>query len=332
MDLTKIKKNTIFNRIPFKNFRRTFSVQINTGIALIILGIIISFLSPHFLTAENLLTILHQVAIISVVAVGMMIIILTGGIDLSIGSIVALSAGIMGELIVNHGLNQGLGILLALAIGTFAGFINGIIITKIKIPAFIVTLGMMSVWRGIALQLTGATHTTGMPNIIIFLGQGHLGPIPFPFIITIIVYLIFWYMLRYTRLGVYTYAIGGNETSSIFAGINVDRIKLYIYVISGFLCGLTALMLAGRLNGTSGTLAGDYALDSVAAVIIGGTSIFGGEGVIWGTIIGALIMGVIRNGLVLLNVSAFYQMISIGIVVVGSVSVDALRRRRSKNS
>lgn len=313
---------------PFKLWYRlseALGSQASTIVALIAIGTVLSILSPYFLTSDNLITVLLQSSINSILAVGVTFIILTGGIDLSIGSVVAFSSAIMGELIVNRGVNPFLGIFIGLALGSFAGFINGIIIAKVRIPPFIVTLGSMSIWRGLALQLTGGTHTYELPAIIKWMGQGYVGPVPVPFIFAIVTYTAAWFLLTRTSFGLYTYAIGGNEQGARLSGINIDRMKIIIYTLAGFLFGLGGVILAGRLNSTAGVVGSGFELDAIAAVVIGGTSLFGGEGVVWGSLLGAILMGIIRNGMNLLNVSAYWQMVIIGAVVVGAVSVDALR-------
>jgi ribose transport system permease protein len=318
------------SRGAWKRLSETFGSQASTIIALIVMGAVLTILSPYFLTADNLITVLLQSSINSILAVGVTFIILTAGIDLSVGSVVAFSSAIMGELVVNRGLNPVLGIILGLALGALAGLVNGVIIAKVKIPPFIVTLGAMSIWRGLALQFTGGTHTYDLPPIIKWMGQGYLGPIPVPFLFAIITYLIAWFILTRTPLGLYTYAIGGNEQGARLSGINIDRMKILIYTIGGFLFGFGGVILAGRLNSTAGVVGTGFELDAIAAVVIGGTSLFGGEGIIWGSLLGAVLMGVIRNGMNLLNISAYWQMVIIGIVVVGAVAVDAIRRGRKR--
>jgi len=317
--------NTKVHFKPWKLLSDVFGSQASTIVALVAICAVLSILSPYFLTSDNLITVLLQSSINSILAAGVTFIILTGGIDLSIGSVVAFSSAIMGELIVNKGMNPILGILLGLFLGSFAGFVNGIIIAKVRIPPFIVTLGSMSIWRGLALQLTGGTHTYELPSIIKWMGQGYVGPVPVPFIFAIVTYTIAWFILTRTSFGLYTYAIGGNEQGARLSGINIDKMKIIIYTLGGFLFGLGGVILAGRLNSTAGVVGSGFELDAIAAVVIGGTSLFGGEGVVWGSLLGAVLMGVIRNGMNLLNVSAYWQMVIIGAVVVGAVSVDALR-------
>lgn len=305
-----------------------YGSQVSTVIALIIMALILTILTPRFLTGKNLMTVLLQSSINSILALGMTFIILTGNIDLAVGSVVALSAAVPGFMMVSMGLNPILGIVIGLTLGTLTGLISGLVITKVGIPAFIVTLGSMSIWRGLALQFTGGTTSFGLPNLIKVLGQGYVGPIPVPVIITVVAYFIAWFILTKTPLGLATYAIGGNEKAADLSGIKVDKVKIQLFCIHGFLSGLGGLVLAGRLNSTLGVMASGYELDAIAAVIIGGTSMLGGEGRVWGSLIGAILMGVLRNGLNLLNISPYIQMVAIGVVIVFAVAVDAIRRKR----
>ncbi|OPH60041.1 ribose ABC transporter permease [Paenibacillus ferrarius] len=300
----------------------------NAFIALVVLMIVLSFIAPSFLTSKNLLTVLLQSSLNSIVAVGMTFIIISGGIDLSVGAIVALSAAVMGELVVNQGVNPYIGLLIPLVIGVAVGWIHGVVITKFNINPFIVTLGAMTIWRGAALVFVQGRTIYGLPDAITWLGQGYVGPIPVAVLLTAVVYLVAWFLLTRTKIGMYTYSIGGNEKASRLSGIHTDRAKIFIYAFGGLLCGLTGIIVAGRINGTSALVGNGYELDAIAAVVIGGTSLAGGRGVIWGTLIGAIIMGVIRNGLNLLNVSPYYQLIIIGIVIVAAVGLDSLKQKK----
>jgi ribose transport system permease protein len=265
---------------------------------------------------------------VSILAVAETFVILSGGIDLSVGSIVAFSSAFMGELVVHHHLNPILGLGVALLLGIFAGFVHGMIITKARVPPFIVTLGAMQVWRGIALQFTNGSNIYELPDVLTWVGQGSVGPIPASILLAVLVYFVAWIVLTRTKLGLHIYAVGGNEQASRLSGINIDRTKIIIYTISGFLCGVAAILISGRMGATSGNTATGYELDAIAAVVIGGTSLFGGEGVVWGSLIGALMMQVIRNGLNLLSVPAYYQMVVIGLVIIVAVAVDCIRRRK----
>lgn len=304
-----------------------YGTQISTCFALLILCIVLSILSPNFLKVGNLLTVLLQSSINSVIAVGMTFVIISGGIDLSVGSIVALSTAVMGELVVNAGLDPFLGMLIALLIGVGAGFVQGMIIGSIKIPPFIVTLGGMTIWRGLALEFVDGKNIYGLPDQINWLGSSSILGIPTAVLFAVLIYFIGWYVLKKTKIGLYTYAIGGNENASKLSGISIKKTKVFIYSLTGLLCGMAGILIAGRMNGTSAIVGQGYELDAIAAVAIGGTAMSGGKGNLWGTLLGAVVMGVIRNGLNLLGVSPYFQMIIIGLVIVTAVAVDAIRNK-----
>ncbi len=322
--IKNIKSNERLKRII-----HLYGTELSTLLALFILCLVLSNLSDSFLKVGNLLTVLLQSSINSVIAVGMTFIIISGGIDLSVGAIVALSTAVMGELVVNRGVNPWVGLVIALVIGLVVGMIQGSIIAYIKIPPFIVTLGGMTIWRGVALEFVKGQNLYGLPDQLTWLGSSTVGIVPTAVIGAIIIYTIAWYILKRTKIGLYTYAVGGNEDATRLSGINIKKTKIFIYSFAGFLCGIAGIMIAGRMNGTSAIVGQGYELDAIAAVAIGGTALSGGKGNIWGTLIGAVVMGVIRNGLNLLSVSPYFQMIIIGVVIVTAVSVDALRSNKS---
>jgi len=209
-----------------------------------------------------------------------------------------------------------------------AGFTQGFIIGSIKIPPFIVTLGGMTVWRGFALEFVDGRNIYGLPESINWLGSSTIFGIPTAILFALVVYLVGWYILKKTKTGLYTYAIGGNENASKLSGINIKKTKIFIYSFTGLLCGMAGILIAGRMNGTSAIVGQGYELDAIAAVAIGGTAMSGGKGNIWGTLLGAVVMGVIRNGLNLLGVSPYFQMIIIGLVIVTAVALDAIRNKK----
>lgn len=311
-------------RISIKSL---FSVM-GIYIALIVLGIILSILSPDFLTIYNLMNIARQSAINSLIAVGMLLAILTAGIDLSVGSILALSTVLSAILIKNYYINPLLGMLACLLIGTFLGFLNGSMLTKLRLPhPFISTLGMMNIARGLALIVTRATPVSGFPYIVQFLGAESIGVVPVSFILVLIVYVFYHIFLTRTPTGRYIYAVGGNIEAARLSGINVDRILIIVYTLSGLMSALAGLVLMGRVNAAYPLAGLGYELDAIAAVIIGGASFMGGIGNVWGTLGGAIIISTIRNGLNLLSVSAEWQTVIIGSVIIGAVYMDVLRRR-----
>lgn len=300
-------------------------------IGLVLLSVILTVLSDKFLTVNNVMNIARQSSINAILALGMLLPILTAGIDLSVGSILAIAIMLMGVVTVNMGMSPLLGILVCLLVGAFFGWLNGIMLTKLRLPhPFISTLGTMNIARGLALIITAAAPIAGFPYMIQFLGREFVGPIPVSFLLVIAMYVIFHIFLTRTQTGRYIYAIGGNKEAAHLSGINVNRVLVIVYTISGFMAGLAGLVMVGRVNSAFPLAGLSYELDAIAAVIIGGASFFGGVGTVWGTLIGAMIIAVLRNGLNLLNVSADFQMTVIGLVIIAAVYVDVLRQRKSK--
>jgi ribose transport system permease protein len=303
--------------------------QFGTLIGLITLSAVLWALTPHFFTVSNLLNVAEQTSINAIVAVGMTFVILSGGIDLSVGSIVALSGVVLGDALRGGGPLL-LALPLAVVIGTLCGAINGTLIVRGGLPPFIVTLGMMSVARGAALVFTEGRPVSGFDPAFRSIATARMAFIPAPVIITAVVYLAAHLVLTRTAFGRYVYAIGGNEEATRLSGVNVYFHKTWIYGVSGFMSALAAIILTARLNSAQPIAGMMYELDAIAATVIGGTSLMGGEGTLVGTLIGALIMGVLRNGLNLLGVSSFLQQIVIGAVIVGAVLVDTtLKRHRT---
>ncbi|HZG73666.1 MAG TPA: ribose ABC transporter permease RbsC [Chondromyces sp.] len=292
-------------------------------LGLIILVIIVSVLNPSFLAPLNILNLLRQVAINALIAFGMTFVILTGGIDLSVGAILALSSALMAGMIVS-GIDPILAILIGTLLGAIMGAVNGLLITKGKMAPFIATLATMTIFRGLTLVYTDGNPITGLGDNYLFqlFGRGYFLGIPVPAITMIIAFGILWVILHKTAFGRQTYAIGGNEKASIISGIKVDRVKIMIYSLAGTLAALAGAILTSRLNSAQPTAGTSYELDAIAAVVLGGTSLSGGRGRIVGTLIGALIIGILNNGLNLLGVSSFYQMVVKGIVILIAVLID----------
>jgi ribose transport system permease protein len=226
------------------------------------------------------------------------------------------------------GVNPYLAITVAFALGTAVGIFNGYLVAYVGIPAFIVTLGGLTLWRGLAFDLTGGFDQAGLPSPLPFIGQGNFLDIPMPTLITVVFYVLMAFVLSSTKLGRYVYAIGSNEAGARQMGINIRRVKMAVYVVCGLSCALAAMVLAGRMDSTSGKMAGNAELDAIAAVILGGTSLFGGRGSIWGSLLGAVLITMIRNGMNLLEISQFKQMMAIGAVVIIAVWIDVIRRGR----
>ncbi len=292
-------------------------------IGLIALFVVISCLNTSFIEPSNLKNLLRQVSINALISFGMTFVILTGGIDLSVGSILALSSVFMGSFI-KGGMDPVFGIVLACLIGAALGSINGIVITYGKVAPFIATLATMTIFRGLTLVYTNGNPISGLTENETFLnfGQGYFLGLPVPAVMMLIMFGVLYFVLHKTPLGRKTYAVGGNEKVSFIAGIKINRIKIFAYTVTGFLCGMAGAILTSRLNSAQPTAGTGYELDAIAAVVLGGTSLSGGKGRIIGTIIGALIIGTLNNGLNILNVSSFYQQVVKGIVILLAVLMD----------
>lgn len=296
-------------------------------IGLLLLCIILTFYSETFLTGRNLMNILRQSSITALLALGVLLPILTGGIDLSVGSIQGFTMCFMAYMAVTSKMESFWAMALTLGLGFFMGYVNGLLLTKLRLPhPFISTLGMQYVARGLALIITNGMPISGLPPAIRWLGQENYGGIPVCALLVVVVCLVYYVILNHTPFGRYVYSIGGSREAARLSGINLDRVLNLVFASAGFLSALAGIVLAGRVN-SGYPLAGDGAeLDAIAGCVIGGASLFGGEGTVSGTMIGVLIMGVLRNGLNLLDVSAFWQKVIIGVVVVLAVWVDVLRR------
>ncbi|MGI6175062.1 MAG: ABC transporter permease [Christensenellales bacterium] len=323
MEETKLQKETFKDKLKASNYI--------VFIVLLVLSAFLGILSPVFFSGDNIMNILLQASINGVIAVGLTMVIITGGIDLSVGSVVAV-AGIFMGLVKNvlgpeNPLSGILGILGALVIGALLGSINGVMITKGKLPPFIATLGMMTIGRGLALVMSDGRPIGDIPPLIRFIGGEKILGVYTPIIIMVIVYVVAYWLLKYTRQGRNTYATGGNMEAAKLSGINVNRTIVNTYVLSGICSGIAAVMLVGRLNSAAPTAGLEYEMNAIAASVIGGTSMSGGEGSILGTLIGALLISVLRNGLNILGVSSYWQQIAIGLVIIFAVLSDTLKHR-----
>ncbi|WP_205842226.1 ABC transporter permease [Natranaerobius trueperi] len=295
--------------------------KLRSLIGLVLICLVLALLTPRFLTISNLFNVLRQTSLNAIMGVGLTFVILTGGIDLSVGSVLAFS-GVSAATVAQLGLPAPIAIFIGLIAGSALGFFNGLIITKGKVPPFIATLAMMTIARGGALVISDGRPISGLGEGFHFIGRGMIGIIPVPVIITIVVFLLAYYVLTQTRTGRYIYATGSNEHAAKLTGINTDKVKLFAYSLSGFTAALSAMIEISRL-GSAPPTAGDGAeLDAIAAVVIGGTSLAGGMGGVLGTFIGAMIIGVLNNGLNLLNVSSYYQLVVRGSVILIAVLLD----------
>ena len=303
--------------------------QFGTLIGLAVLCAILWILTPYCLTVSNLLNIAEQTSINAIVAVGMTFVILSGGIDLSVGSIVALSGVVLGAAL-QSGQPLPAALILAAAVGLACGLGNGALVSWGGLPPFIVTLGTMSIARGAALLFTEGRPVSGFDPGFRMLATGRVAFTPAPVIATILVYAIAHFVLTRTTFGRYVYAIGGNEEATRLSGVAIRFHKTMIYGVSGLMSAIAAIILTARLNSAQPIAGMMYELDAIAATVIGGTSLMGGEGSLGGTLVGALIMGVLRNGLNLLGVSSFLQQIVIGAVIVVAVLLDTILKRRNR--
>ncbi len=301
--------------------------QLAAAGALIIVFIYLSFASPVFLSFNNLFNIVAQTTVTAIIAIGMTFVIVTAGIDLSVGSTAAL-AGVVGVSLMLRGLSWPLAVVVGVLIGGLVGIVNGLLVTKARLSPFITTLGMMSVARGLVYISTNAVAVYGAPDDFALLGQGIIGSIPIPLIILVVVAVIAHFILSRTRLGRYTYAIGSNIEAARLSGIPIGRYLTAIYVLQGLLAGFAGMIASSRVTSGQPSFGIGLELDVIAAVVVGGASLFGGQGTIIGTLIGAFLIALIRNGAVLLNVNIFYQNVIIGVVIWLAVFWDQFRRRR----
>ena len=291
-----------------------FVQRFGLTLSFLLLCLVLSLLSDRFLTVGNLVNVLRQSTINGIMAIGMTYVILTEGIDLSVGAVLALSSVVTADLL-QRGLSVPLAVTAGLGLGGVLGLSNGLIITKARVPPFVATLGLMTISRGLALTYTQGRPITGLPESFRAIGTGALGPIPMPIVIAVAAFLAGYILLTRTRIGEYVYALGNNPTAAHYAGIATDRYITFVYVLAGSLSALAGMILIARLNSAQPTAGLGFEFDAIAAVVVGGTSFSGGEGGLGGTILGVLVIAVLNNGLNLLNVSSFYQPVVTGVVI-----------------
>jgi inositol transport system permease protein len=314
-------------RLVFPAAARRLLQRFGIVIALVVVGAVLAAATPKFLTATNLVNVARQVSINGILAVGVTFVLLTGGVDLSLGSVVALAGVVAASFAHPDEYPIVFAVLMGIATGTACGATNGLVVTRGGVAPFIVTLGMMTAARGLALVVSGGKPVSNMSPDLTQLAGDILG-LPIPVLILAAVSVASWLFLANTRLGRHIYAVGGNENAARAAGIDVRRIKLFAYTVCGALTGLAGVVLAARITTGQPNAGVAYELDAIAAVVIGGTSLSGGVGGIGGTLLGVLLMGVINNGLDLLNVSSYYQQIVKGVIIVGAVWLDRRQRRQ----
>lgn len=323
-----MNSKTLSNQTPNggkKWFSKAWLIEQKSLIALLFLVVVVSFLNPNFFTVDNILNILRQTSVNAIIAVGMTLVILTAGIDLSVGSVLALCGAFAASLIALE-VPVLVAVPTALLAGAVLGGISGIIIAKGKVQAFIATLVTMTLLRGVTMVYTDgrpiSTGFTDTADAFAWFGTGYALGIPVPVWMMVVVFAAAWYLLNHTRFGRYIYAMGGNESAARLSGINVDRVKIGVYAICGLLSALAGIIVTSRLSSAQPTAGMGYELDAIAAVVLGGTSLMGGKGRIMGTLIGALIIGFLNNALNLLDVTSYYQMIAKAAVILLAVLVD----------
>ncbi len=290
-------------------------------VGLIVVSVLMGFASDNFFTISNLLNVLRQVSVVGILAVGMTFVILTGGIDLSVGAVMALAGTMAAGLMVNMGLPGGVGLLAALAVGLGLGVFNGFMVAWGKMPSIIVTLATMGIARGLGLIYSGGYPISGLPGWVSWFGVGRIGIIPVPVIIMLIIYLVAWLVLQRTPFGRHVYAICGNETAARLSGVRTRLVKLAVYAISGLTASLAAIVLTGRLMSGQPNACVGFELDAIAAVVLGGTAIAGGRGLILGTLIGAVLLGILNNGLNLVGINPYMQDVIKGLIILLAIYI-----------
>ena len=332
-------KDTALNEKEAEGIRPNLGMQIlhrvtgsrEAGIAVVLLVsiVLLSLATPNFFTVSNLAIVARQISLFGIIAIGMTMVILLGDIDLSVGSVVALGSVVTGYALVRMGLPIPLGILAGLAVGALVGFTNGTIIIRTGVPSFIVTLGMMGIARGAALVITKGSTISGLPPAFFSVGQGFVYGVPVPVIICIVLAILAHIFLSRTTIGRHIYFIGSNPEAALLSGINVSRVKLLVFTLASTLAAVEAVIETSRMSTAQPAAGVGYELTAIGAVIIGGASLFGGEGTILGTILGATLLGLITNGLILLGVSAYWQQVFSGSIIILAVTLDMWRQRRS---
>ncbi len=311
-----------------ETFKKFFSFEESSlFLALIALVVVLSFLSPVFLSTYNIMNVLRQISLTAIAGLGTCIIILSGEIDLSVGSVQGF-VGVFSVMALNYFESVFIALLVALLIGAIIGLVNGLLVTKAHVNSLIATLGTMAIIRGAVLVITGASSITARVGEFIEVGTGFIGPFPIPVVITFFLAIIFYFIMNNTSFGRYVYAIGDNEEAANLSGISVDKIKILVFVIGGVLAALSAFILASRMNSGQPNAGTGFELLVIAAVILGGVSLKGGQGSILGAIIGVMILGVLSNGLTLMGVSSFYHEIVRGSVIIIAVFMDERRKRK----
>ena len=301
--------------------------ELNILTVLVLVGFAISLFTPYFLTTNNLMGVFRSFSLIAIMSIGMVLVIITGGIDLSVGSVMGLSS-LVTALAFQHGWGVGAAVAAGLAVGLLMGSINGFLITRIELPPFIATLGTMSIGRGLMYIVTkGVPVTPEVPDSFTFLGQGYIGFVPFPVVIMVLMAMVFSILMRQTRFGRHVYATGGNEMAALLSGVRTYRVKFIVYALSGLIASVAGIVSFSRFVAAEPASGFGAELDVIAAAAIGGASLSGGAGSVVGAIIGAALAGIITNGVVLLNIDTYAQQVITGAVILIAVSIDIWRMR-----
>jgi ribose transport system permease protein len=311
---------------------RSLARRPEAGIVLVILvlGAFLSIANPRFLSIDNLMNIAKNYSDIGIGALGMTLVLLIGGIDLSVASIMALGGLVAAIAMTAWGLPVPIAIVLGIIAGGVIGLANGLLIQRLRLPAFIATLGMLGVARGIVVGSTNGQLVSGLPDEFTAIGQGYIGPVPIPVIVLVVAAIVVGVFLATHLWGTYLYSIGGNETAAILTGLPVARVKIFVYIMSGLLSGLAGVLVVSRLGVSAPTQSLGYELQVIAAAVIGGVSLQGGRGTVLGAVLGAMIIGLIQNALVLLRVPPYWQQAFIGGIIIVAAVVDIIRQRRSR--
>ena len=297
-------------------------------VVIVVLSVALTFLTPHFLTLNNIRNIAQQTTIFGMLGIGMTFVVLTGGIDISVGSTLAFS-GVMYAIFLHAGVPFPLALVLCILVGSICGAFNGMLVTVAKVPPFIATMGTLGIIRGMALVVTQARAITGFGNDVRFIGAGVIADlVPFSFILLMVGMVVAYFVLEHTKTGRFIYVLGGNADAARLSGVKVNKYKFIAYVVCGATAAVAGIIMVGRLNSAIPIAADGDELDAIAAVVLGGTSMNGGVGRVWGTFLGALTMTIVRNGMNLLNVHTHFQRIVIGVIIIAAVMVDTLRRSK----
>jgi ribose transport system permease protein len=318
--------------------KRTFTGTgqvVSLAVVLILLFLLFSICTDSFFSGPNLINIARQVSFVGIAAIGATMVLLIGGIDLSIGSLVALTGVSAASLMVNTAIPPFVCMLIGILVGTVGGVVNGLVITRLKIPALITTLATLTIYRGISYTSVGGLPVFGLPKGtflwfeegVMAIGKGYIWIIPVPVILMAICFALGWIFLYRTYMGRFIYALGGNEEAARLSGIKTDRVQMIVYAIAGTLAGLTGMMIMARVNSGQPSVAAGFELEVITAVVLGGVSISGGRGSLWGVLLGVIIIGVLNNGLIIMNISEYNQLVIRGLVLLIAVGMDQLRLR-----